>query len=311
MYYKPEGAEQMIHLCDRCTSSVGHCAQANYNRRVKIAASIVGARVLWTTGGRLGLNLLDRVKYALSWYLSRCHAKLASIAPAYFTVQLPGGIRAAIRPNGVDCGTLRDIFDSRLYDLRASGVTRVLDLGGNIGAATLFFAAQFPEAEFACVEPFPGNLAVLRETIRANRIRATVFDGVVGIDAGEADLYVGCNPDAFSLTPAKTSAPKLRVRQFSVPELLDLLGWDRIDLLKIDIEGYEKTLFRHNNAWLSRVRLIIGEAHGHVCYEIGDVRADLAPFGFEVIQKSYDAENLLTIFEARNESASNVVRHIG
>ena len=109
--------------------------------------------------------------------------------------------------------------------------------------------------------------------------------------------------DAFSLTPSKGSAQKLRVRLFAVPELLAALGWDEIDLLKIDIEGYEKTLFRGNNAWLSRVRVIVGEAHGHVGYGIDDVRADLAPFGFQVTLKSFDAKNGLTIFEARNGSA--------
>jgi hypothetical protein len=65
----------------------------------------------------------------------------------------------------------------------------------------------------------------------------------------------------------------------------------------------EKTLFRGNNTRLSRVRLIIGEAHGHVGYGISDVQADLAPFGFQVTQKDFDASNLLTIFEARNSSA--------
>jgi hypothetical protein len=122
----------------------------------------------------------------------------------------------------------------------------------------------------------------------------------VGTDSGEANLHVGCHADAYSLTPAEPTAQKLRVRQFAVPELLAALGWDGIDLLKIDIERYEKTLFRGNTAWLSTVRLIIGEAHIHAGYQIGDVRADLAPLGFHVTQKSYDAENGLTIFEARN-----------
>jgi FkbM family methyltransferase len=246
----------------------------------------------------LGLNPLDRVKYALSWYLSR-RSLLTAIAPAHFIVHLPGGIRAPIRPNGADRGTLADIFERRLYDVSAAGVKRVLDLGANIGAATLFFASKFPDAEFACVEPFPGNRAVLREAIKLNRIRATVFEGAVGTEAGEADLHLGGTPDSFSLTPSVAAARQLRVRQFTVPEILAALGWDEIDLLKIDIEGYEKTLFRANNAWLSRVRLIVGEAHGHVDYGIGEVRADLEPFGFQVVQKSFDARNGLTIFEAR------------
>ena len=89
----------------------------------------------------------------------------------------------------------------------------------------------------------------------------------------------GCSPSSES---PKSSAHRLRVRQFTVPELLLALGWEGIDVLKIDIEGYEKTLFHGNNAWLSRVRWIIEEAHGHVNYSIDDVRADLAPFGFKV-----------------------------
>jgi FkbM family methyltransferase len=259
------------------------------------------------TGRRLGLNAPDRLKYALSWYLSRPFALLAAVAPEHFILQLPGGIRAAIRPNGVDFRTLADIFDRRPYQLSGSGIRRVLDLGAYIALATLFLSSRFPEAEFGCVEPFPPNLGMLRRNIRLNNTRATVFEGAVGTDPGEADLDVGGQVDNFSLTPGEASAKKLRVRQFAVPEILATLGWDAIDLLKIDIEGYERTLFRRNNAWLSRVRLIIGEAHGHVGYGIEDVRADLAPLGFEVRRLSFAAQYGLTIFEARNGSAQPLV----
>ena len=263
---------------------------------VNIARSISGARELWGTGGKLGLNPLDRMKYALSWYMSR--GFLASLAPAHFILRLPGGIRAPIRPNGVDMRTLAEIFERKLYNLSVTGVKRVLDLGANIGLATLFFSWQFPEAELACVEPSPGNRDMLRETIRLNRIRATVFEGAVGTESGVAELHVGCEPDMFSLTPSQSSAQRLTVRLFAVPELLAKMGWDEIDVLKIDIEGYEKTLLHENNSWLGRVRFIIGEAHGHVGYQIEHVRADLAPFGFQVTQKSSDARYGLTVFEA-------------
>jgi FkbM family methyltransferase len=264
---------------------------------------ITQARTLWATGGKLGLNPLDRAKYLLSWGLSSRHPFLSKMAPAHFIVHLPCGIRAAIRPNGVDGKTVSEIFDGRLYDISAVEVKRVLDLGANIGAATMFFASRFPEAEFACVEPSPSNQLVLRESIRLNLIRATVFAGAVGIEAGEADLHLGGDPDMFSLTPAIASEKTIRIRQFTVPDLLTALGWEKIDVLKIDIEGYEKILLNRNNAWLGRVRLIIGEAHGHVDYGIEEVRADLAPFGFNVKLKSYDEKHRLTIFEARNESA--------
>jgi FkbM family methyltransferase len=269
---------------------------------VQIRASIAGALSLWQTARAAGLDAADRVRYAASYYLSR-RALLRFVAPLHFSLKLTNGMRVLIRPNGVDHRTMKDIFVHRTYDLalNARDVNRVLDLGANIGMATLFFASQFPSAEFACVEPSPENRAVLQKALAINRIRATVFNGVVGTESGTADLYVDCDSDEFSVTPAKKSSlNKLQVRQYTLPEILATLGWDKVDLLKIDIEGQEKTLFRTDSEWLSHVRLIIGEAHGHVGYGIEEVHADLDPLGFEVTQKTFDKNNGLTIFEARN-----------
>jgi FkbM family methyltransferase len=254
---------------------------------------------LWATGERLGLGAVDRVKYALAYYLS-CHPLLAAVAPTHFVLKLRGKLRLAIRPNGVDYRTVADIFDSGVYDCHADGIRRILDLGANIGVATLFLAARFPQAEVACMEPSPGNQALLRQNIQLNGVRGTVFEGAVGTASGHADLDVGANPDNFSLTPASASGETLRVQQFAVPEVMSAMGWDEIDLLKIDIEGYEKTLFHSNQTWLSRIRLIVGEAHGHVGYGLAEVRADLEPFGFEVTQKRAQPEFGILIFEARS-----------
>jgi FkbM family methyltransferase len=258
---------------------------------------VSGARRLWDTGARLGLGVPDRLKYVLAYYLSR-RTLLTAVAPRRFTLKVDD-LKLAIRPNGVDYRTLTDVFDGKLYECRATGVTRILDLGANIGVATLFLAACFPQAEIACVEPSPANIALLRANIRLNKIRASVFEGVVGVASGQAELDVGADPDNFSLTPAKASGNVMCVRSFTVPEVMASIGWDEIDVLKIDIEGYEQTLFRINQDWLRRVRLIVGEAHGHVGYGLADVRADLEPFGFEVGQKSAQVEFGLTIFEAR------------
>ena len=218
-------------------------------------------------------------------------------------VQLPGGPKACIRPNGTDHVVLAEIFGAKPYE-SAAAPKRILDLGANIGMTTLFFGARFPDAEIGSVEPFPGNQTLLRENIRLNQIRSTVFAGAVGITSGEAELFVGDVADAFSLTPASNVGPqkKVRVPQFSVEQIMAQLHWTHIDLLKIDIEGYEKTLFKSNNAWLRSVKQIVGEAHGHVGYGIKELRADLEPFGFKVSEKHYDPVNELTIFEAVNQS---------
>ena len=263
---------------------------------MSVSARLAGARWLWTTAGGIGLDTVDRVKYGLSWYLSRLPG--ATAAASHFRMKVPGPMCVFIRPNGVDYRTLADIFGRRVYDIGPTAASRVLDLGANIGLATVRLASRFPGAEFACVEPSPSNRATLKKAIRANGIRARILEGAIGVSSGQADLQVGCDSDMFSLVPAVKSALTLRVRQFTVEEVMNAMGWEEIDLLKIDIEGYEKTLFRENNAWLNRVKAIVGEAHGHVGYGIDEVRADLEPFGFAVKLASFEAQYGLTLFEA-------------
>jgi hypothetical protein len=76
----------------------------------------------------------------------------------------------------------------------------------------------------------------------------------------------------------------LVVRQMTVPEIMSAEQWDRIDILKIDIEGYERVLLRENAHWLSRVSYIVGEIHQG--YDFQDLSTDLKPYGFRTIQKS-------------------------
>src|SRR5580658_7698465 len=47
----------------------------------------------------------------------------------------------------------------------------------------------------------------------------------------------------------------------TIGDLLDRFGWDRIDLLKIDIYGAEKKLFENAALWVERVNMIVIELH--------------------------------------------------
>jgi FkbM family methyltransferase len=52
---------------------------------------------------------------------------------------------------------------------RADRPLSVLDLGANIGLFDVYIRSVFPDARITAVEPHPENIAVLRETIDANR----------------------------------------------------------------------------------------------------------------------------------------------
>ncbi len=53
------------------------------------------------------------------------------------------------------------------------------------------------------------------------------------------------------------------VKAITIAEILDQSGADRIDILKLDIEGAEKEVFSNDTDWLEKVDLMIIELHDH------------------------------------------------
>src|SRR5208282_2708072 len=53
----------------------------------------------------------------------------------------------------------------------------------------------------------------------------------------------------------------LAVGAMRIPTILEHLGWDRIGLLKMDIEGHERVLLTRNCEWLRLVDAVCLEYH--------------------------------------------------
>jgi len=51
------------------------------------------------------------------------------------------------------------------------------------------------------------------------------------------------------------------IRGLPIPALLEIIGEDYVDLLKLDIEGAEREVFRHSKSWIERVGTIVLELH--------------------------------------------------
>lgn len=260
-------------------------------------------RHLFAIAGRLRLNLTGTIRLVSSYYLSRLPGH-----PRPRVIQ----IRAAVgeqklflhlRTNGTDVNVLSDIFYKCLYRVPETGIQTVLDLGGNIGLATAYLSTCFPNASFAVVEPSPANVAVLKKTVTANRLNVLIFQAAIGEKEGITHLHLSDDPSANSLDPASPGPNVIEVQQLTVESIRKTMGWTRIDLLKIDIEGYEKTLFRENAEWLKDVGAIIGEIHSHAAYSMEDLRRDLEPYGFSVAEMpGGDKKFGLTIFHAARKS---------
>jgi len=59
------------------------------------------------------------------------------------------------------------------------------------------------------------------------------------------------------------------VEGYDIPSLLEMTGAERIDILKVDIEGSELDLFgNHSSSWLRAIDNICIELHGSDCEKV-------------------------------------------
>lgn len=136
----------------------------------------------------------------------------------------------------------------------------VLDLGSHIGVSLLAFRTAFPDADIVGVEPDPNSFARLHRNagqlpgVRLRRLAVTSHDG-------EASFVPADEPWVSAI-----GRGGITVEARTLETLLDELGWDRVDLLKIDIEGAELDVLR--SPALARVRTIVGEIHDDAAIEL-------------------------------------------
>ncbi|MEL7274129.1 MAG: FkbM family methyltransferase [Pseudomonadota bacterium] len=123
--------------------------------------------------------------------------------------------------------------------------TCFVDIGANVGSYTLFVGRRAgPQAKLVALEPHPRTHAKLLYNLRANGLpTAHVFNGGAGPERAQMDLWSdgGSNIGHTSMLKEGTANPVASVSVPVVP-LMDLLAGfqiDRIDILKIDIEGFE------------------------------------------------------------------------
>src|SRR5258708_6408608 len=103
-------------------------------------------RRLYGGAKTLGLNLPDTFLWFWNYYASRLPGA-GSRATSCVEIGIPSmALRLRIRNNGFDYDVVEEIFARNAYKMGLDNVKRLLDLRGNIGLASLFFAQSFSRA---------------------------------------------------------------------------------------------------------------------------------------------------------------------
>jgi FkbM family methyltransferase len=182
--------------------------------------------------------------------------------------EVPLGIKSVgskklfCRPKTTDAVVLWDTFYER-YHLPSEILQNpkvILDLGANAGFTAAHFAFLYPSAKIIAVEMDSGNARIARRNVESWQDRCLVVNAAVWTSDGQIE-YGGEEEWGFQIRPGETSQKTKTAPSRAIESLLKELGVEKVDYLKMDIEGAEGEVLKNSAAWIDKVSSMKIEIH--------------------------------------------------
>jgi FkbM family methyltransferase len=187
---------------------------------------------------------------------------------------------------------LDDVTDARL----------IIDCGANVGFSSAYFLSRHPRSFVVAIEPDPDNFAALERNLqpyegRFRAIRSGVWSHRAGLVL--SDEVCGDGREWARTVRESKAGEEPTMTGIDIGTLLAESNYERISILKIDIEGTESVVFSSNyEHWIDKVDNLVIELHGQECEST--FKRAIAPFGYETSQCDE-----LTVCRARAISSKN------
>ncbi len=134
---------------------------------------------------------------------------------------------------------ISEAYVGKVYDSFLSKDMTILEVGGNVGAVTLYLS-RFAKSLYV-MEPSTQHLEVLHKTVEYNKLdNVTIIPKALDAVDGERTFYENDkNNTMFSLKQTFPVSKEETVQCASLSSILDEYNIDCVDFMKLDVEGSE------------------------------------------------------------------------
>lgn len=185
-----------------------------------------------------------------------------------------------------------------------NGCSTVIDAGANIGLWTEYILKRGAKHVY-CLEPNRKALTELEKNMRRHD-NVTIIATAIGPENGKIQFYEDENSLISSIYPTNSGTLN-EVDCMTFDTILDKVGIDKIDLLKMDIEGAEFPLIRSfGKQQFDKIGSLLIEYHewnGGTKQELID---KLTSFGYDVSE----SDNSLFIFAKKAKSIDKNIKAV-
>jgi FkbM family methyltransferase len=158
-----------------------------------------------------------------------------------------------------------------IFSVLAEDNSRIIDVGANIGFTAIAFSHLSSAGRIAAIEPVPRTYELLSRNIAGSGMpNIATFNFAAGSETGEVvmqghpDFLAGSFvADKFSIVDDLHFSDRVPVRRLD--DAFPSLGLDRLDLMKVDTEGYELDVFDGARNLLNQYRPIVFLEMNHWC----------------------------------------------
>lgn len=179
-------------------------------------------------------------------------------------IQIKGYLKNTARALGIYLASIERLGIDLELDLarltKGDPLMTIFDIGGNFGQTTCRFASAFPDATIFTFEPVPTSFERLLKATK-DKTRVKAFNIALGDSSGIVQMNLTHDAALNSIMNVQSSQSKVEVQIERLDKIANNCDITMIDLLKIDVEGYEPKVLEGAEQFLKegRIRFVYAE----------------------------------------------------